>query len=603
MELYKTVAEQDPEWYEEFVRNILQEDILESGEKNGESDKASEDNEANGESDTANEDGSSSILKFESERRKQPQALSVSIEEDLSPVEEEEKVIIDDLIGEEEEEAKIEDDFQLEVEEDESIDEARDISGSMDLPVDELPIEEDLSPVEEEEEVITDELIGEEDENILYEARDMSGSMDLLEDELPVEKAEAFQLEVQEEEVLSKEEIESMVESTVQDMEAEVQNEKTTGPEKPQAVPEAINGGPMPDDTTSARPSVVVYRDLYTGTLLVAPLKALTRLGYVAEEVLFLQPDALSLILDDKIAKPRRGVPQQWKVSPSQKKVLQDDVRIMTKDQAKEILESSKSKKQPQRTLERDQEVPKRRRPREEDEDPKRRKRRPTAEQDAEARQRVRNIGEQQRRPNTEKKVRPTLSNDRGDPPTPVNPVWVDINTFRDLLRREAEMRVRILGSDWKKTVKEESKWRLDLYKEWLWSLSDGVGDPIVERRVPSAAARPRRDTPKADASPRRETSASPRREARAQRTSRTRPEADASPRREARAQRTPETSREADPSLRRETRAQRSSGAGPERRAVLDPRNKPKSRSTKDSGTRRTASARPKGRRTEDEL
>lgn len=57
------------------------------------------------------------------------------------------------------------------------------------------------------------------------------------------------------------------------------------------------------------------------------------------------------------------------------------------------------------------------------------------------------------------------------------------MDTFRDLLRSEAGLRLRILGDDWSDIVKEESDWRLDLYKKWLWTLHKGVGDPIVESR------------------------------------------------------------------------------------------------------------------------
>ena len=55
------------------------------------------------------------------------------------------------------------------------------------------------------------------------------------------------------------------------------------------------------------------------------------------------------------------------------------------------------------------------------------------------------------------------------------------MDTFRHLLRREAELRVRILGDDWADTVKRESSWRLRLYKEWLWNLHDGVGEPLFQ--------------------------------------------------------------------------------------------------------------------------
>ena len=187
---------------------------------------------------------------------------------------------------------------------------------------------------------------------------------------------------------------------------------------------------------------------------------------------------------------------RQWKVSLSQKIVLQDDVLIVTKERAKEILESSKTRKPPPPAVEDEDELaePRRRTSREQKQASDDRRRIPTAEQDAEARRRVRRIEERERSPPT--KLRPYPLKDRGDPPPPVNPVGVDMDTFRDLLRKEAELRLRILGEDWKPTVKKESKWRLDLYKEWLWSLSEGVGEPAVESRVPRSSANSGRGAP-----------------------------------------------------------------------------------------------------------
>jgi len=67
------------------------------------------------------------------------------------------------------------------------------------------------------------------------------------------------------------------------------------------------------------------------------------------------------------------------------------------------------------------------------------------------------------------------------DPPQPKSGFWPDIDSFRNMLRNEAGLRLRILGDDWSDAVKDESEWRLNLYKDWLWTLHDGVGDPLVE--------------------------------------------------------------------------------------------------------------------------
>jgi hypothetical protein len=446
MELYRTVAEQDPEWYQEFVCEILQEDVLANEVKTIDA--------INGE----NGENLKSVFKFDSFHSQTLSSPTIVAEDNHNEMADGNAVDGNDLVGEYDLEEKEHATYLYSFAETES-----DVKFDDDLSNDEVERTE-------EEEIVMGMRNGEEDveENIV------------------------------------------------------VANVSSTS-----------------FDAVSSRPTVVVYRDLYSGTLLMAPLKALTRLGYTSDEIAYLQPDALSLILEDEIAKPRRGVPPQWKVSPSQKRVLEDDVRIVTKERAKEILESSKTRKPP--PLEDDRAEARRKSVREE-EPLGGRRRIPTFGQDDEARQRVRRIQEREQSSTT--KLRPTPSKDRGDPPRPVNPVWVDMDTFRDLLRKEAELRVRILGDDWKQTVKKESKWRLDLYKEWLWSLSEGVGDPVVASRVPRSSASSRRGAPNVGAS-------SPGRQSRAQRR---------------------------DP--------------GSERR-VLDPRNKPR-KQAKSTGKQRSASDEP---------
>lgn len=72
---------------------------------------------------------------------------------------------------------------------------------------------------------------------------------------------------------------------------------------------------------------------------------------------------------------------------------------------------------------------------------------------------------------------------DRGDDDEPPpNKFWMDLPTFRDILQKEAQFRLQILGPDWKESVLDESKWRYDLYKTWLTMLDEGVGEnPLYE--------------------------------------------------------------------------------------------------------------------------
>merc|ERR1712238_606040 len=81
----------------------------------------------------------------------------------------------------------------------------------------------------------------------------------------------------------------------------------------------------------------------------------------------------------------------------------------------------------------------------------------------------------------------------RDDPPDPNSPIWVDMDSFRDLLRKEADFRMQFLGDDWAPTIKQENNWRTELYKNWLFALNTGVGgDGIVP---PSRYERARRNS------------------------------------------------------------------------------------------------------------
>jgi len=80
------------------------------------------------------------------------------------------------------------------------------------------------------------------------------------------------------------------------------------------------------------------------------------------------------------------------------------------------------------------------------------------------------------------------------EPPDPDSPIWVNMDTFRDLLQKEAEFRMNFIGDDWSEVIDQENDWRTNLYKSWLWSLNNGVGESIVP---PSRYERARRNQSK----------------------------------------------------------------------------------------------------------
>jgi hypothetical protein len=209
------------------------------------------------------------------------------------------------------------------------------------------------------------------------------------------------------------------------------------------------------NDSNNTTDRVVVYRNLYTAQRCTVPLYILVDLGYHPDkDVPWLQPDVLSLIVEDQIPKPRVGIPPQWKVTRSQQAL--GDVQIVSSIEAQQLVKDTVSsareygsEPRTRRTVTRHAPVTTR----------------PTVSQST---------------------SRPTPT--RGaDPPPPIHPAWMDLETFRDLLRREAQWRFQLLGRDWKDPLRKESKWRLQLYKEWLWSLSEGVGgeDLVVPTRLP----------------------------------------------------------------------------------------------------------------------
>jgi len=192
--------------------------------------------------------------------------------------------------------------------------------------------------------------------------------------------------------------------------------------------------------------NVIVYRDLFTGELLAADLLTLTKLGYDAQEIRFINCDVLSVLIEDKINKPRRGIPSRWKVKVDKKNSMKGAPRVVSFQEFRQFLQTrsddrlqryagakyriSVSRKQHDKACK-------------------------YYPREMESRKRLMNYQAQRDDP----------------PPPPCTSFWVDIDYFRDLLRFEAEWRIGILGKDWKDVLKLECKWRLALYKEWLWSL------------------------------------------------------------------------------------------------------------------------------------
>ena len=224
-------------------------------------------------------------------------------------------------------------------------------------------------------------------------------------------------------------------------------------------------------------------------------------------------PDTLDLLVSEGIKRPRSGIPDRW----MQKKVSNAMVKVLPPNEAAAIVasESARSKNSKKAAFSRGGDLDSEKNTaKAKGTDPRGQSRqRPEAttqrrlqdrnidsDADNEATARKRNRREVNGRARRQRRQqdgqykpiytgrpsssRKTISQMRkGDPPSPNTKLWPEMDTFRRLLRQEADFRLRILGKDWTETVRQETIWRHKLYADWLWTLKNGIGDPIVESR------------------------------------------------------------------------------------------------------------------------
>lgn len=212
----------------------------------------------------------------------------------------------------------------------------------------------------------------------------------------------------------------------------------------------------------------VIYRDLSTNRLKMTSVQFLAELGYDLQvDIPVLKADVIAMIIEDKMQKPVRGIPLYWKITPDQNHASEGGVQIVSKDEAEQLLQ-----------LESDHRAP--------DIDDIDKVRNMTVLRKGDSKQEGAPGKNMRVKRNSDKiRLKQNESDQRGDPPPPPGPLWVDIDTFRGLLRRENEFRINILGDDWKDTVKMEGKWRLGLYKQWLWALNNDRDKGVISTRLP----------------------------------------------------------------------------------------------------------------------
>jgi hypothetical protein len=256
------------------------------------------------------------------------------------------------------------------------------------------------------------------------------------------------------------------------------------------------------DLSAHGKEPMVLYTDPDGDSWVTTPLAKFVNLGYIESDIKSIDPSALNLIALERIRKPKTGIPSSWAMLDSSSEIL-----ILPADEATLFLDrhtimvnatkvlpirATNANDRNRLTVDKlDDELPSLK-----NDSLASQKVEPDAVNTVPSRARR---GRSRRGDPSKRKIysgRTTKTTIIADPPPPKSNLWPDIDTFRSLLRSEASLRLRILGEDWAPTVKEESDWRLNLYKKWLWTLHHGVGAPMVESRSDRMRRLSRRDRP-----------------------------------------------------------------------------------------------------------
>lgn len=315
-----------------------------------------------------------------------------------------------------------------------------------------------------------------------------------------------------------------------------VNSEGVSNKENPQTKVNQISEEKVEPNLVSQSRIVRIYNEFTKQQEYIAPLSTLEKLGYSEKELKLLRPQVLELIVEDRIPKPRRGIPKRWVKSVKDERYDEEEdsfdddfgwqVQVMhrekpTKGDSLGIKNSEQGVNAPEdtgsiidETIDDEKDVipttsqirnsldvsgtypsnvndpvqkQRQRQPQrssdEQDSDSRRQRRRQQRSvsdyefderSDTRQSRQTRGSDRRQRKPR-----RQELLIDRdayGDDPSG-NKFWMDLPMFKDFLMKEARFRLKILGPDWKESVLDESRWRYDLYKTWLQMIDDGVGE------------------------------------------------------------------------------------------------------------------------------
>ncbi|GFH47008.1 hypothetical protein CTEN210_03483 [Chaetoceros tenuissimus] len=204
---------------------------------------------------------------------------------------------------------------------------------------------------------------------------------------------------------------------------------------------------------------LVEYIDMFDNTQRV-PMATLSSLGYKMEDVARLQAGVLELIIEDEMQVPKEGIPRRWMIESRSER----EVKILKRRKAPQIESNDddddgdyeRGTSRNDRNLRRGEDA----------------RRSSSRRSDRKGRRTSKNRGT---------KRRPERRDEGDDQFGETDTIWMDIPTFKQYLRREADLRLSILGPDWEDWVRGESDWRLNLYKKWLGVVENGFGDDLME--------------------------------------------------------------------------------------------------------------------------
>ena len=192
-------------------------------------------------------------------------------------------------------------------------------------------------------------------------------------------------------------------------------------------------------------------------------VKVLLDLGYRLSEIQKLRSIAVEKIVKSGLQRPNEGIPKKWTVIADSPEI--SVVRKSIKAKRSNSNESARRRTRFRRKRARELTFP-----------------------DSGMRREFDSRGRKKMRVSKQESIDSFRSTDDEN-------FWMDAETFTSFLRKEAQLRLSILGPSWSDAVKGESRWRLKIYKNWLGLVSAPKRrKPVRDKRSGRGTREPVRD-------------------------------------------------------------------------------------------------------------